>query len=407
MVEKMTKRELKAESAGSGRKDTTLTGPMKEWLYSVFEVLRGEDPDLFDKDAEFDKYDTLAEQHGRSEEEMYGSGSDDDEYWAKMAKHAEEFGIILTDPPSEPAGATDSGSDFLDSDVLDVLSSFKEPDPPVANTDGLEANALDIDVDSVNDYWDGWDDDDDGWGVLDQNVAPPSANVDADTRPPRFTTPGERPANIVVPTLWGEETVCVEPAIETPCFVTPFGGLGYAQALDCVMEVEMKPVEEKEEEKEGEVKQEEEKTDPEVVDLVTPTGDLTLDDLADWADPEVPELPDAEADPDNAVGAYYMTLVWQLRIRFPREFSQKSTHAWYMAVWRWCKKEGIKGVLNLHPSSWRTINRKQPINKKKMASELKEFRENVQRAVREGNIPKSAIVNMDETSVNIFALITR
>lgn len=42
-----------------------------------------------------------------------------------------------------------------------------------------------------------------------------------------------------------------------------------------------------------------------------------------------------------------------------------------------------------------------------MASELKEFRENVQRAVREGNIPKSAIVNMDETSVNIFALITR
>ena len=380
MVEKLSKKELKAESAGSGRKDTTLTGPMKEWLYSVFEVLRGEDPDLFDKDVEFDKYDALAEQHGRSEEEMYGSGSDEAEYWAKMAKHAKEFGIVLTDPE-----ATDSGSDFLDSDVLDVLSSFKEnehSEPPVAIHDDTD----DVDVDDeLGSYWDGWDDDDDGWGFLEKKKVTPllSENVDApDTRPtqPQFTTPAERARrskqwddwgmgqmpDLVVPTLWGEdETVCVEPAIETPTltlpsgvssscgrFMTPFGGLGYAQALDRVMEVEMKAVEEKEEEKEGEVKQEEEKTDPEptVVDLVTPTVDLTLDDfLTDWADPEVPELPDAEA-PDNPVGAYYMTLVWQLRIRFPREFSKKSTQAWYMAIWRWCKKVGIKGIIyTLHP----------------------------------------------------------
>ena len=100
------------------------------------------------------------------------------------------------------------------------------------------------------------------------------------------------------------------------------------------------------------MKQEEEKTDPEVVDLVTPTVDLTLDDfLADWADPEVPELPDAEADPDNAVGAYYMTLVWQLRIRFPREFSQKSTHAWYMACLLYTSPSPRAATLSRMPSS--------------------------------------------------------
>ena len=76
-----------------------------------------------------------------------------------------------------------------------------------------------------------------------------------------------------------------------------------------------------------------------------PMIDLTEEDFGDWEEPPWPDLPlpEPERDPENPEHCTYMTLVWQLRAHFTEEFKQRSTAAWYMAVWRWCKKERIKG----------------------------------------------------------------
>ena len=40
----------------------------------------------------------------------------------------------------------------------------------------------------------------------------------------------------------------------------------------------------------------------------------------------------------------YMTLLWQLRQEFPREYKSKTKDAWYMAILRWCTKNEIQEI---------------------------------------------------------------
>ena len=94
----------------------------------------------------------------------------------------------------------------------------------------------------------------------------------------------------------------------------------------------------------------------------------------------------------------YNDLVDQVEINWPEEYEEKSRSAWYQAVRRWCQDQGL---------TLRKPNHTNPVDPEKLAASLREFRRAVRDAVKPEVGPpvkRSAICNMDETAVRIFAL---
>ena len=97
----------------------------------------------------------------------------------------------------------------------------------------------------------------------------------------------------------------------------------------------------------------------------------------------------------RVVNCRVFTLVWQLRLRFPKIFAQRSVTAWYTAISRWCKRNGL---------SLRRVNRKTILDKPALAAEIRALRAKTKDLIRTKHIQDSQILNLDETAMQIFNL---
>ena len=183
---------------------------------------------------------------------------------------------------------------------------------------------------------------------------------------------------------------------------------------------EKKEEEEKEEKKEEEKEEEEKSEQPPPLDFEEgePIQVVDGDDedplFASWDESAVVEVVDLTSDEPQrvdlttrrplsipktpakrAVNCRVFTLVWQLRLRFPNEFKQKSVKAWYHAVYRWCKRNKL---------SLRRVNRKHLVNKPEMAQAIRELRRRIQEYIEQHQIHDQHIFNLDETALDIFNL---
>ena len=352
----MKKKQLNAESGGSGRHKTTLTPQMQEYLRDVVEVLRGEEPGNIEREAELvDRYDELdkalkSEEPGNVEREV-----DLYDELDKALKSTElEFGGDSEEERRREREIEESSSPVI---VIDTDSEHEQPS-----------------------------------GMSGRSRRKRKRTNTSETVPNNESLPKRR--RLEQPS--GRKRKRENTSESVPnCRSLP--KRRRVEHVDLTEPVRVEQVD---------------LTEPDEYDSVH--MDLTEEAFAVWEDPTA--LPRPERDPANPANCRYMTLVWQLRVRFPRQFAQKSTKAWYSAVWRWCDGNDIKEYYftltgttfpdscRVVPSSLRTINRKSypPKSKAKMATELRQLRVEVQRLVEEEGISHENICNMDETSMHIF-----
>jgi hypothetical protein len=94
----------------------------------------------------------------------------------------------------------------------------------------------------------------------------------------------------------------------------------------------------------------------------------------------------------------YQQMVRQIELNWPTKFAQRSLGAWYQAVRRWCLRNGL---------TLRKSNYSEPENPEVVAAQIRKFRELVKQIVNGRNLKPFQILNLDETSVQIFCDLVR
>lgn len=135
------------------------------------------------------------------------------------------------------------------------------------------------------------------------------------------------------------------------------------------------------------------------------TWDLTQDDepspfdlAEDWVDRiDLSDEPDAPTSSKHAVECTVLTLQWQLRLKFPKAYRERTAVAWYAAIDRWCRRNGLK---------LRRVNRKRKTaDEPLVAAQIRALRLRTAQILQENSlITDDKIANLDETALDFFSL---
>ena len=99
-------------------------------------------------------------------------------------------------------------------------------------------------------------------------------------------------------------------------------------------------------------------------------------------------------DETRPVQLSYRSMVNTIRLLWPTEYRKRTRLAWYLAVRRWCIKNGL---------SLRKVNRVAPVDPRKVADEIRALRAEVRRVILEGSLQLKHIANLDETCLQLFS----
>ena len=132
-------------------------------------------------------------------------------------------------------------------------------------------------------------------------------------------------------------------------------------------------------------------------DLTEEADPSTWDLATEWTDQiDLTDEPDAPTSSKHAVECTVLTLQWQLRLNFGKEYKARSSVAWYTAIDRWCRRNGLR---------LRRVNRKRAADESLIATQIRALRLRTKQ-IREGNpeITDDKIANLDETALDFFSL---